>query len=80
MKNGASTDANGQRLIPQDSDAMLRILILGDSLSFGEGVDIKDRFDVRMLPYLPATRVTNTGTMATELTRSARYSKIGSSF
>jgi len=38
-------------------------LILGDSLSFGEGIDIKDRFDVRMLSFLPATRVINTGTM-----------------
>jgi len=57
------TDENGQRLIPQDSGARRRILILGDSLSFGEGIDIKDRFDVRMLSFLPAVRVINTGTM-----------------
>jgi hypothetical protein len=38
-------------------------LILGDSLSFGEGVDIKDRFDVKMLSSLPGMRVINTGTM-----------------
>lgn len=57
------TDENGQRLIPQDADAKRRVLILGDSLSFGEGIGIKDRFDVRMLPSLPATRVINTGTM-----------------
>jgi hypothetical protein len=38
-------------------------LILGDSLSFGEGIDIKDRFDVKMLSSLPGTRVINTGTM-----------------
>ncbi len=57
------TDENGQRLIPQDPGARRRILILGDSLSFGEGIDIKDRFDVRMLSFLPATRVINTGTM-----------------
>lgn len=56
-------DENGQRLIPQDPDPKRRILILGDSLSFGEGIDIKDRFDVRMLSALPATRVINTGTM-----------------
>lgn len=57
------TDENGQRLISQDPDASRKILILGDSLSFGEGIDIKNRFDVRMLPFLPATRVINTGTM-----------------
>jgi hypothetical protein len=57
------TDENGQRLIAQDLDARRGILILGDSLSFGEGIDIKDRFDVRMLPFLSATRVINTGTM-----------------
>src|ERR1700748_3669546 len=32
------TDQNGQRLIAQDPRAGRRILILGDSLSFGEGV------------------------------------------
>lgn len=57
------TDGSGQRLIPQDTGAKRKILILGDSLSFGEGIDIKDRFDVRMLSSLPATRVINTGTM-----------------
>ena len=57
------TDENGQRLIPQYPGATRRLLILGDSLSFGEGIDIKDRFDVRMLSLLPATRVINTGTM-----------------
>jgi hypothetical protein len=57
------TDENGERLIPLNSGAGRRILILGDSLSFGEGIDIKDRFDVRMLSFLPATRVINTGTM-----------------
>jgi hypothetical protein len=57
------TDQNGQRLIAQNPNARRRILILGDSLSFGEGVDIKDRFDVKMLSSLPDTRVINTGTM-----------------
>ncbi len=57
------TDENGQRLIAQDPGARRRILILGDSLSFGEGIDIKDRFDVKMLSSLPGTRVINTGTM-----------------
>jgi hypothetical protein len=58
------TDQNGLRLIEQNpSPAGNKILILGDSLSFGEGVDIKDRFDVKMLSSLPRTRVINTGTM-----------------
>jgi hypothetical protein len=58
-----STDQNGQRLIAQNPRAGPRILILGDSLSFGEGIDIKDRFDVKMLSSLPGARVINTGTM-----------------
>ena len=55
------TDHNGQRLIAQNPDARRKILILGDSLSFGEGIEIKDRFDVRMLSSLPDARVINTG-------------------
>ena len=57
------TDQIGQRLIAQNLRAKHRILILGDSLSFGEGIDIEDRFDVKMLSSLPDTRVINTGTM-----------------
>ena len=57
------TDQNGQRLIAQNPRARRRILILGNSLSFGEGIDIKDRFDVKMLSSLPDARVINTGTM-----------------
>jgi len=57
------TDQNGQRLIAQNPRARRRILILGDSLSFGEGIDIKDRFDVKMLSSLPDASVINTGTM-----------------
>jgi hypothetical protein len=56
------TDHNGQRLIAQNPRARHRILILGDSLSFGEGIEIKDRFDVKMLSSLPDARVLNTGT------------------
>jgi hypothetical protein len=55
------TDQSGQRLIVHNPHAKRRILILGDSLSFGEGVDINDRFDVKMLPSLPGVRVVNTG-------------------
>ena len=57
------TDENGQRLIAQEPYAERRLLILGDSLSFGEGIDIKDRFDVKLLSSLPGKRVMNTGTM-----------------
>ena len=57
------TDENGQRLIAQAQGSRRRILILGDSLSFGEGIDIKDRFDAKMLSSLPGVRVINTGTM-----------------
>jgi hypothetical protein len=32
-------------------------------LSFGEGIDIKDRFDVKMLSSLPGASVVNIGTM-----------------
>jgi hypothetical protein len=57
------TDQNGQRIIAQNLLARRRILILGDSLSFGEGVNVEDRFDVKMLPSLPGTLVINTGVM-----------------
>jgi hypothetical protein len=57
------TDQNGQRLLARNPPAGRRILILGDSLSFGEGIDIKDRFDVKILSSLSGARVINTGTM-----------------
>lgn len=38
-------------------------MVLGDSLSFGEGINVEDRFDVKMLSSLPGARVINTGTM-----------------
>lgn len=55
------TDEHGQRKIIQAAGSRRRLLILGDSLSFGEGIGIEDRFDVRMLPSLPGLRVINTG-------------------
>jgi hypothetical protein len=58
------TDQNGQRIITQSPGTPKnRILILGDSLSFGEGVEIEDRFDVKVLSSLSNTRVINTGVM-----------------
>ena len=57
------TDQNGQRLFAQNPRSRHKLLILGDSLSFGEGVNVEDRFDVKMLSSLPDARVINTGTM-----------------
>ena len=57
------TDQDGQRRMAQNPGAGRRTLILGDSLAFGEGIDIEDRFDVKMLATLPDTRVINTGVM-----------------
>lgn len=57
------TDQNGQRLISQNSQTENTIFIFGDSLAFGEGVDVGDRFDVKMQPSLPGKRIINTGTM-----------------
>ena len=57
------TDQNGQRVIVQNPPTGQKILILGDSLSFGEGVNVEDRFDVKMLSSLHGTRIINTGVM-----------------
>jgi hypothetical protein len=57
------TDQNGQRVVVQNPPAGQKILILGDSLSFGEGVNVEDRFDVKMLSSLHGTRIINTGVM-----------------
>jgi hypothetical protein len=57
------TDENGQRVTSQNPHSTHKLLILGDSLSFGEGINVEDRFDVKMLPLLPGMRVINTGTM-----------------
>ena len=47
------TDQIGQRLIAQNLRAKHRILILGDSLSFDEGINIEDRFALKCLPPYP---------------------------
>jgi len=60
--------------------AVRKILILGDSLSFGEGIYSKDRFDVKMLPSLPSTRVINTGTMGYGTDQEYMLSEIGNTF
>jgi hypothetical protein len=55
------TDEHGHRKVAQSPGSRRRLLILGDSLSFGEGVNIDDRFDVKMLSSLSGVRVINTG-------------------
>jgi len=74
------TDQYGQRLIAQKPSARHRILILGDSLSFGEGIDIKDRFDVKMLSALPGAHIINTGTMGYGTDQEYVSSEIGNTF
>ena len=73
------TDENGQRLC-EANGSKRRISILGDSLSFGEGIDIKDRFDVKMLSSLPGVRVINTGTMGYGTDQEYVAFQIGSTF
>src|SRR5882762_4420544 len=74
------TDQNGQRLIAQNPRAGRRILILGDSLSFGEGIDVQDRFDVKMLSSLPGVRFINTGTMGYGTDQEMWLFEIGNTF
>lgn len=55
------TDGNGHRRIANNPGGERNLLILGDSLAFGEGVDIDDRFDLKMLASLPDVHVINSG-------------------
>ena len=55
------TDEHGHRKVAQPPGSWRRLLILGDSLSFGEGVNVDDRFDVKMLSSLSGVRVINAG-------------------
>jgi len=45
------------------ADASRRLLVLGDSLAFGEGTNIEDRFDSILAKHHPNLSVVNTGTM-----------------
>ena len=45
------------------SDGSKRLLVLGDSIAFGEGVNIEDRFDSILVSQRPDWSVVNTGTM-----------------
>ncbi|MEM7306519.1 MAG: hypothetical protein AAF682_07610 [Planctomycetota bacterium] len=46
-----------------DPDAERRLLILGDSFAFGEGVDIEERFDSILTKGLPQLSIVNLGVM-----------------
>jgi len=44
-----------------DPDAPRRVLILGDSFAFGQGVDIEDRFDTLLAAHRPSWSFVNLG-------------------
>ena len=53
-----SSSVRGPSSYP-DSDKIRRMLVLGDSFAFGEGVNLEDRFDTRMTKRLPDLAVIN---------------------
>ncbi len=46
-----------------DPNAQTRVLIVGDSFAFGEGVNIDDRFDLIIRRQNPAVSIVNVGVM-----------------
>lgn len=59
-----TTDAEGIRgPSAWDSDDQIRLLILGDSFAFGEGVDLADRFDTLIKERMPDLSIVNLGVM-----------------
>jgi hypothetical protein len=74
------TDKDGQRLMAQEPHADRRILISRRLIAVGERVDIKDRFDVKMLASLPGARVLNTGTMGYGTDQEYVVFRIGNTF
>lgn len=57
------TDELGHRILAQRNAERPKLLILGDSFAFGEGVDIEDRFDSKMIGWGLPWHVINTGVM-----------------
>lgn len=58
------TDANGVRgPATWPGDAATRLLVLGDSFAFGEGVDLEERFDTILRRRFPDLAVVNLGVM-----------------
>lgn len=59
-----ATDGNGIRGPSSwPDDARTRLLVLGDSFAFGEGVDLEDRFDTIIRAQIPELAVVNLGVM-----------------
>jgi hypothetical protein len=59
-----TTDATGIRgPSTWAKDARKRLLILGDSFAFGEGVDLADRFDTLLHEQMPDLAIVNLGVM-----------------
>jgi hypothetical protein len=59
-----TTDAQGIRgPSTWGDDAQRRLLILGDSFAFGEGVDLADRFDALLHEQMPDLAIVNLGVM-----------------
>ena len=58
------TDQHGMRG-PSDFDANAsrRVLVIGDSFAFGQGVNLADRFDSKLMARSPGCSVVNTGVM-----------------
>lgn len=58
------TDAAGIRgASAWSDDGRTRLLVLGDSFAFGEGVELADRFDTLVQEHLPNLSVVNLGVM-----------------
>jgi hypothetical protein len=57
------TDAAGIRGPSAWPDDRTRLLVLGDSFAFGEGVDLAERFDTLVQERLPSLAVVNLGVM-----------------
>ncbi|MBM4063516.1 MAG: hypothetical protein FJ265_20820 [Planctomycetes bacterium] len=55
------TDADGRRSLPAAPAAAHTVLFLGDSCTFGFGVDGEETFAALLQQRLPATRCTNAG-------------------
>lgn len=59
-----TTDAEGIRgPSAWEKDDQMRLLILGDSFAFGEGVDLADRFDTLIKERMPDLSIVNLGVM-----------------
>lgn len=76
MRNAAGeawdvrTDAVGNRWQPQPKVVERRLIVLGDSFAFGEGVPLADRFDATLAAAMPHLAIINVGVMGFGLDQS----------